>query len=134
MLRAAAQPERCAARARWSPVAVFLSVNSESFPIADAILSTLYGLTAAEARVASEIGKGGILRDIGQRLHVSENTMKTHLKRIFDKTGVRRQSDLLSLVASLVPLNPTPRAPHRVCLYTSLKGLADVVFALSTRS
>ncbi|MEQ1845659.1 MAG: hypothetical protein ABL983_08785, partial [Nitrospira sp.] len=52
-------------------VAVFLSVNSDSFPIADAILSTLYGLTAAEARVASEIGKGGILRDIGQRLHVS---------------------------------------------------------------
>jgi DNA-binding CsgD family transcriptional regulator len=84
-------------------VAVFLSVNSESFPIADAILSTLYGLTAAEARVASEIGKGGILRDIGQRLHVSENTLKTHLKRIFDKTGVRRQSDLVNLVASLVP-------------------------------
>lgn len=92
-------------------VAVFLSVNSDSFPIADAILSTLYRLTAAEARVASEIGKGGILRDIGKRLHVSENTMKTHLKRIFDKTGVRRQSDLVSLVASLVPpvrpLSPT---------------------------
>ena len=84
-------------------VAVFLSVNSDSFPIADAILSTLYGLTAAEARVASEIGKGGILRNVGQRLHVSENTLKTHLKRIFDKTGVRRQSDLVNLVASLVP-------------------------------
>lgn len=84
-------------------VAVFLSVNSDSFPIADAILSTLYRLTAAEARVASEIGKGGILRDIGKRLRISENTMKTHLKRIFDKTGVRRQSDLVNLVASLVP-------------------------------
>jgi DNA-binding CsgD family transcriptional regulator len=92
-------------------VAVFLSVNSDSFPIADAILSTLYGLTAAEARVASEIGRGGILRDIGKRLHVSENTLKTHLKRVFDKTGVRRQSDLVGLVASLVPpvlpLSPT---------------------------
>lgn len=84
-------------------VAVFLSVNAESFPIADAILLTLYGLTAAEARVASEIGKGGILRDIGQRLQISENTLKTHLKRVFDKTGVRRQSDLVGLVASLVP-------------------------------
>lgn len=90
-------------------VAVFLSVSGDSFPIVDAMLSTLYGLTAAEARVASEIGKGGTLRDIGQRMHVSENTLKTHLKRIFDKTGVHRQSDLVSLVASLVPpVQPLP--------------------------
>lgn len=90
-------------------VAVFLSVSIDSFPIVDAMLSTLYGLTAAEARVVGEIGKGGTLSDIGQRLHVSENTLKTHLKRIFDKTGVRRQSDLVSLVASIMPpVQPLP--------------------------
>ena len=58
-----------------------------------------YGLTSAEAVVAQLLVQhAGSVRDIADRLGVSVNTAKTHLKRIFDKTGVRRQSALIKLL------------------------------------
>jgi DNA-binding CsgD family transcriptional regulator len=37
-------------------------------------------------------------------LGISETTVKTHLQRVFDKTGTNRQADLVKLVAGF--LNP----------------------------
>jgi DNA-binding CsgD family transcriptional regulator len=63
------------------------------------ILARLHGLSPAEAKVAAEVLEGGSLREIAERLGVTRNTANTHLKRVFEKTGTRRQSDLVRLLA-----------------------------------
>ena len=57
-----------------------------------------YGLTTAEAGVVIEVIPGGGREDIARRLGVSVATVRTHLIRIFAKTGVRRQAELVRLV------------------------------------
>lgn len=55
------------------------------------ILSENYGqeaLTAAETKVLQMIVSGKANKEIARDLNVSENTVKTHIKNIFDKLGV----------------------------------------------
>ncbi|HTW97968.1 MAG TPA: response regulator transcription factor [Acidimicrobiales bacterium] len=47
------------------------------------------GLTAREAEVLGLIGDGLSNQEIGERLYLSQATVKTHVNRIFAKTGVR---------------------------------------------
>jgi DNA-binding CsgD family transcriptional regulator len=56
-----------------------------------------YRLTRSEARVALEIHQGGSLREIAARLDIAYDTLRTHLKRIYQKTGARSQRDLVQL-------------------------------------
>jgi DNA-binding CsgD family transcriptional regulator len=70
------------------------SVQAESLRIAA-------GLTAAEARVAALIGGGLTTLAAAAVLGISANTVKTHLARCFDKTGVRSQVALARLLASI---------------------------------
>jgi DNA-binding CsgD family transcriptional regulator/PAS domain-containing protein len=59
-----------------------------------------FGLSPAELRVlAAVVEAGGSVPDIAEVLGVSEPTVKTHLRRLFDKTGTGRQADLVRLVA-----------------------------------
>jgi DNA-binding CsgD family transcriptional regulator len=60
-----------------------------------------YGLTGAEARVALAASSGLTILEAANRLGVSQNTIKTHLRRIFAKTGTSRQSELTRLTAAL---------------------------------
>ena len=92
-------------RERLQPVSVMLD-NGQCEPAkagggAAADLTELFGLTAAEARVACMIAEGGSIAEISDRLSVSELTARTHLKRIFGKTGTKRQSALVRLVLSM---------------------------------
>jgi DNA-binding CsgD family transcriptional regulator/PAS domain-containing protein len=62
-------------------------------------LRAAYGLTPAECAVAVALARGETLRSLADALGISINTARTHLAHIFDKTGVRRQSDLARLLA-----------------------------------
>lgn len=57
-----------------------------------------FGLTPAEARLAIELLAGGSRGEVAARLGISDSTARTHLSRIFDKTGTRRQSELVALI------------------------------------
>ena len=57
-----------------------------------------YGLTLAEARVALCAASGASVPETAQRLNISANTVKTHLRRVFAKTGASRQSELARLM------------------------------------
>jgi DNA-binding CsgD family transcriptional regulator len=60
-----------------------------------------YGLTLAEARVALHAASGRSVAEVGALLKISPNTVKTHLRRVFAKTGIHRQAELSSIIASL---------------------------------
>jgi len=60
-----------------------------------------YGLTRAEVRVALAVASGAKLSDTADRLKISVNTVKTHLHRVYEKTGTRRQVELSRLVATI---------------------------------
>ena len=49
------------------------------------------GLTPRELDILEAIAAGLSNREIGAQLHVSENTVKTHSSRVFDKLGVQRR-------------------------------------------
>jgi len=62
------------------------------------ILRTLFGLSPAECRVALLLGDGRSPREISQAVGVSFNTVRSQMKSIFAKTGVRRQGELVRLL------------------------------------
>jgi DNA-binding CsgD family transcriptional regulator len=64
------------------------------------VLRHLYGLTPAEAGIAALIATGKTVREIADEVAVRENTVRIHLKKIFDKTGAKRQAELVKLVLS----------------------------------
>lgn len=57
-----------------------------------------FGLTPAEADVALEILKGDGRQAAAARLGIAATTVRAHLSRIFEKTGVRRQAELVGLL------------------------------------
>lgn len=58
-----------------------------------------YGLTAAEKRLLAILFDGCSLPEAAHRLGVARSTARTHLQRLFDKTGARRQAELLRTIA-----------------------------------
>lgn len=62
-------------------------------------ITAFYGLTGAEARVCAGLAAGATLTEIAQSHQVGLETVRTHLKAIFMKTGVSRQADLTWLLA-----------------------------------
>lgn len=57
-----------------------------------------FGLTRAEGRLLAALFEGCSVPEAADRLGVARSTARTHLQRVFDKTGVRRQGDLVRLV------------------------------------
>jgi DNA-binding CsgD family transcriptional regulator len=64
-------------------------------------VAALYDLTPAETRVLALLAQGLAPADISTRLAVSQPTVRTHLQRLYSKTGTERQGELIALVASL---------------------------------
>ena len=60
-----------------------------------------YGLTPAEARVALAASTGASIPIVATSLLLSQNTIKTHLRRVYAKTGTSRQAELARVIASL---------------------------------
>jgi DNA-binding CsgD family transcriptional regulator len=76
------------------------------------VIAELYNLTRSEVRVLFTIVEVGGVAETAQALGVAEATVKTHLHRLFGKTGASRQADLVKLVAGFSnPLVGRPR--HR---------------------
>jgi len=74
-------------------------VNSSGMPIS--WVMDAFGLTAAEARVALAASTGASIPVVAGSLRLSQNTIKTHLRRVYAKTGTGRQAELARVIASL---------------------------------
>jgi len=55
------------------------------------------GITRRELEVLELMAQGMSNREIAGRLFVSENTIKTHSSRVFDKLGARRRTQAVQL-------------------------------------
>ena len=83
--------------------AIFIaSAGSAPFPAMDAI-AALFGLTAAERRVAAQIAKGKSRAEIATDSGLSDGTIKSQLASIFDKTNTSDQRSLELLMRELTP-------------------------------
>jgi len=63
------------------------------------VIGEVYRLTPTELRVLLAIVDVGGAPEVAAALGVAVNTIKSHLGRLFEKTGVGRQADLVKLVA-----------------------------------
>ena len=90
---------RCRAGGAEAAVAVFVRKAALDGPPSSEVIGRTYKLTPAELRVLSGIVEIGGVPEVAAALGVSDATVKTHLGRLFGKTGTARQADLVKLVA-----------------------------------
>ncbi|AIB12910.1 hypothetical protein ABAZ39_13115 [Azospirillum argentinense] len=83
-------------------LATLIVVDPSAEPqVAPGVMAALFGLTAAEARVAVELGRGLRVEDVAERHGTSPQTVRTQLKAVFSKAGLSRQVELVRLISQL---------------------------------
>jgi DNA-binding CsgD family transcriptional regulator/PAS domain-containing protein len=93
-----------------SAAVIFVSdpeARADSTPL---VLQRLYGLSPAEGRLAALLFQGRRLEEAAEELGISLHTARNQLKSIFQRTGSRRQSDLMRLLASGPAVIRQPRS------------------------
>ena len=63
-----------------------------------ALLQQRYGLSSREAEVAEYVAHGYTAVRIAEMLFVSDNTVRTHVKRIYAKLDIHRKGELLDMI------------------------------------
>lgn len=62
------------------------------------LLQRIYGLTPAEAKVVEQLVTGSTVAEAARTLALSEHTVREHLGVAFEKTGTKRQAELVGRV------------------------------------
>ncbi len=94
-----------------------------------------FGLTPAELRLAERLRDGQTLKETAQDLDISINTVRNQLRAIFDKMGLKRQSELIRALTELGQVAgamegvgasppPLPAPPVRFLLLSDGRKLA----------
>jgi DNA-binding CsgD family transcriptional regulator len=65
------------------------------------LVQSLFDLTAAEARVARSLAMGQTVEEIASDKGVSSTTVRTQVRGVLEKTGSRRQADVIALLAGI---------------------------------
>ena len=84
---------------RMVTAAVLICKATLETPSSPEVIGRAYQLTPAELRVLLGIVNIGGIPEIATALGVADCTIRTHVGRLFDKTGTGRQADLVKLVA-----------------------------------
>jgi len=71
---------------------------------ADVELRQLYGITSTEARLANLLMEGRTLEECCDLLKIRRSTGRTHLQHLFEKVGVQRQTELVSVLLKSIGL------------------------------
>ena len=102
---------RRAAMGQAATAAVFVHrATLEAFSPPEAMAET-FKLTMTELRVLFAIVEVGGVPEVAQVLGIAPSTVRTHLGRVYEKTGIGRQADLVKLVAGFAsPLSVPPPA------------------------
>jgi DNA-binding CsgD family transcriptional regulator len=90
-------------RDRAPAAAVFVSDPDVRLESSEQHLRGLYALTVVEARLAAWLSQGKSVSEAAEAMGITVNTARAYLKRVYDKTGVRRQAELVRLLLLSVP-------------------------------
>jgi DNA-binding CsgD family transcriptional regulator/PAS domain-containing protein len=90
--------KRLADGACWPAAIVFIGNSEQEARSPADLLRQLYGLTRAEASLAAILLQGKDLTEAAGELGVTMNTVRTQLRCVFDKTGARRQAELIRIL------------------------------------
>jgi DNA-binding CsgD family transcriptional regulator/PAS domain-containing protein len=88
-----------AADAPGAAAAMFVSKATLETPSSAEVIRDAYQLTRTELRVLLAIVNVGGIREIATTIGIADCTVKTHVRRLLEKTGADRQTDLIKLVA-----------------------------------
>lgn len=66
-------------------------------------LCKLFGLTPTEGMIAAALANGHLVGEAAQQLGIAENTVRAHLRSIFLKLDISRQSQLVHLIHTSFP-------------------------------
>lgn len=91
--------------------AVFVRELGDTSAFPGELFVKRYGITPAECRVLMMLVQGMTIAETCDALGVGEPTVKTHLARLFAKTGTERQADLMRLAMSALAPAQGPQAP-----------------------
>ena len=84
-------------------VAVFAQDPAQAPLMPGEAFARLYQLTGGELRVLLALAQGLGAKEAADMLGIGEPTVRTHLQRMFSKTGTSRQAELLQLLQSSTP-------------------------------
>lgn len=84
---------------RLAAVAVFENDRANTYGWD--VLKALYGLTRKETRLVNGLLGGQSLEEYCDANFITANTVRTHLKSIYRKTGTNRQAELVRLFSSM---------------------------------
>lgn len=73
------------------------------FPVEQ--LAWLYRLTAAEAKICAALYRLGSIESTAQHLHLTQHTVRSHLKSIYAKFGISSQGQLMARLVRLIHLS-----------------------------
>jgi DNA-binding CsgD family transcriptional regulator len=90
---------RRAGTAYAAAAAVFVQQAAMDTPSPQEVIGKLYKLTPTELRVLLGIVQVGGVPEVAETLGIAESTVRTHLRQLFEKTGAKRQADLVKLMA-----------------------------------
>lgn len=82
--------------------AMFVRKATVDAPSSMEAFSARFNLSAAELRVLLAIVNLGSVAEVAEVLGIGAGTVRSHLHRLFEKTGARRQADLVKLVAGFM--------------------------------
>lgn len=100
---------RAASIAFAAAAALFIRKTALPASSAPQVMARAFRLTPTELRVLLAVVEVGGIAKVAENLGISTSTVRTHLGRVFHKTGVARQADLVRLVEGYsTPLRPMP--------------------------
>ena len=70
----------------------------------EARVRAMFGLTAAEARLAQLLASGDTLEEVAEKLCIKLTTARSQLAIIFSKAGIRRQTKLVAILSRIAHL------------------------------
>ena len=90
------------ARPWTTPSAIVVVTDPEASDVgSEALMRTLYALTPTEASVSQHVARGIGVKGAARTLGIAPSTVRTHLHRVFMKTGVKRQAELACIMRRL---------------------------------
>jgi len=90
-------------------LSLFISDPERPTSVESDALQEMFGLTPMEARISAALANGVAPPDVAAELSIAPNTVRSHLRSVFAKLGVQRQSQLVHLIRTSLPELTTNR-------------------------